>query len=61
MGDIKFGKGGEWEQGRILQVQFQNVKGNGMDQFKTTDTQVVVTPETYASGKLIYPYEKAKG
>jgi branched-chain amino acid transport system substrate-binding protein len=61
LGDIKFGTGGEWEQGRILQVQFQNVKGNGMEQFKGIDTQVVVTPEAFASGKVIYPYEKAKG
>jgi branched-chain amino acid transport system substrate-binding protein len=61
MGDIKFGKGGEWEKGRILQVQFQNVKGNGLDQFKSVDTQVVVTPAEYASGRMIYPYEKAKG
>ncbi|HET9902582.1 MAG TPA: amino acid ABC transporter substrate-binding protein [Xanthobacteraceae bacterium] len=60
-GNIKFGKGGEWEQSRILQVQFQNVKGNGVDQFKGIETQVVVTPQEFASGKPIFPYEKAKG
>ena len=60
LGDIKFGKGGEWEQSRVLQVQFQNVKGSGIDQFKDTATQVVVNPAEYESGKLIYPYEKAK-
>ncbi len=61
LGDVKFGKGGEWAESRVLQVQFQNIKGNGVDQFKGTDTQVVVTPEAYASGKAIYPFEKAKG
>ncbi|HEX2216966.1 MAG TPA: amino acid ABC transporter substrate-binding protein, partial [Xanthobacteraceae bacterium] len=60
VGDIKFGKGGEWEQSRVLQVQFQNVKGNGVDQFRGTETQVVVTPEAYASGKVIYPFASAK-
>ena len=60
MGDVKFGKGGEWAESRVLQVQFQNIKGNGVDQFKDSTTQVVLTPSEYASGKLIYPYEKAK-
>jgi branched-chain amino acid transport system substrate-binding protein len=60
LGDIKFGKGGEWAQSRVLQVQFRNVKGNGVDQFKGVDTQVVISPPEYASGTLIYPYEKAR-
>jgi branched-chain amino acid transport system substrate-binding protein len=60
LGDVKFGKGGEWAESRVLQVQFQNIKGNGVDQFKDTATQVVLTPSEYESGKLIYPYEKAK-
>jgi len=60
LGDTKFGKGGEWAQSRVLQVQFQNVKGGDMAQFKDMSTQVVVDPPAYASGKLIYPYDKAK-
>ena len=60
LGDVKFGKGGEWAESRVLQVQFQNVKGNDIAQFKDVSTQVVITPSEYASGKLIYPYEKAK-
>jgi branched-chain amino acid transport system substrate-binding protein len=60
LGDVKFGKGGEWAQSRVLQVQFQNVKGTDIGQFKGTATQVVVTPAEYESGKVIYPYEKAK-
>jgi branched-chain amino acid transport system substrate-binding protein len=60
LGDVKFGKGGEWAQSRVLQVQFQNVKGNGIDQFKDPKTQVVLTPSEYTSGAVIYPYEKAK-
>jgi branched-chain amino acid transport system substrate-binding protein len=57
---VKFGKDGEWAQSRVLQIQFQNVKGNDVAQFKDISTQVVLTPSEYASGKVIYPYEKAR-
>jgi branched-chain amino acid transport system substrate-binding protein len=60
VGDVKFGPKGEWAQSRVLQVQFQGVKSNAVDQFKDVSTQVVVAPADYESGKLIYPYEKAK-
>jgi branched-chain amino acid transport system substrate-binding protein len=60
VGDVKFGAKGEWAQSRVLQVQFQNIKGNDVAQFKDISTQVVVAPAEYASGKVIYPYEKAK-
>jgi branched-chain amino acid transport system substrate-binding protein len=61
LGDVKFGKGGEWAESRVLQVQFQNVtKPNDVSQFKDASTQVVVSPKAYESGNLIYPYERAK-
>jgi branched-chain amino acid transport system substrate-binding protein len=60
LGDVKFGKGGEWAQSRVLQVQFQHVKGNDVAQFKDMHTQVVVSPAEYKSGDVVYPYEKAK-
>src|SRR5215469_2979177 len=60
LGDVKFGEGGEWAQSRVLQVQFQNVKGNSVDQFKDVKTQVVVSPKGYESGTVVFPYEKAK-
>jgi branched-chain amino acid transport system substrate-binding protein len=60
VGDVKFGKDGEWAQGRVLQVQFHGVKGNDVDQFRGMNTQTVVTPAEYRSGDVIYPYEKAK-
>jgi branched-chain amino acid transport system substrate-binding protein len=60
VGDVKFGAKGEWAQSRVLQVQFQNVKGNDVDQFRDISTQVVVDPADYESGKLIYPFEKAR-
>jgi branched-chain amino acid transport system substrate-binding protein len=60
LGDVKFGKGGEWAQSRVLQVQFHDVKGNDVEQFRTMGTQTVLTPAEYNSGNVIYPYEKAK-
>jgi branched-chain amino acid transport system substrate-binding protein len=60
LGDIKFDKNGEWVQARMLQVQFHDVKGNDIEQFRTMGTQTVVSPAEYKSGEVIYPYEKAK-
>jgi branched-chain amino acid transport system substrate-binding protein len=60
MGDIKFGKGGEWAESRMLQVQYHGIKGNIVDQFKGMDTQTVLTPADLKTGNIIYPYEKAK-
>jgi branched-chain amino acid transport system substrate-binding protein len=60
LGDVKFGKDGEWAQPRMLQIQFHDVKGNDVEQFRAMNTQTVVTPAEYKSGDVIYPYEKAK-
>ena len=60
VGEIKFGSKGEWAQSRVLQVQYQNIKGHEIAQFKDMSTQVVVAPSEYASGEVIYPYERAK-
>ena len=56
IGSVTFGKGGEWAQSRVIQIQFQNVEANDIASFKDSRVQVVVSPEAYASGKLIYPY-----
>ena len=45
---------------RVLQVQYQNIKGHDVAQFKDMSTQVVVAPADFASGEVIYPYERAK-
>jgi branched-chain amino acid transport system substrate-binding protein len=60
IGDIKFGKGGEWAQSRVLQVQYHNIKGNSVDQFKDMSVQTIVAPARYKSGNVIYPYADAK-
>jgi branched-chain amino acid transport system substrate-binding protein len=60
MGDVKFGKGGEWAEGRMLQVQYHGIKSTDLEQFRGMDTQTVLTPPQYKTGTAIYPYEKAK-
>lgn len=60
VGDVAFGKNGEWAKSRVFQAQFRGIKGNGLDQFKTTDSLAIITPTEYKSGEVIYPYEKAK-
>jgi len=60
LGDVKFGADGEWVQSRVLQVQFQNIKGNDIGQFREVSAQAIVAPEKYKSGgKFIYPYSDA--
>lgn len=59
MGDVTFGKKGEWVHPRVLQVQFQGITGHDVDQFKDGSRQVVVAPHVMASGQLIAPYAAA--
>jgi branched-chain amino acid transport system substrate-binding protein len=60
VGDVRFGEGGGWSEARVLHVQYQNIKGAGLSEFKDAKTQAVVWPSSLASGSLIYPYAKAK-
>jgi branched-chain amino acid transport system substrate-binding protein len=60
VGEISFGKDGEWTKSRVVFTQFQNVTDNSVDQFKDTTHEVIVWPEQYRSGNMIYPYAAAK-
>jgi branched-chain amino acid transport system substrate-binding protein len=60
VGDVKFGTGGGWSEARVLQVQYQNINGADLSEFKNARTQAVVWPSHLASGALVYPYAKAK-
>jgi len=55
-GDIKFGKDGEWEQSRILMVQFQGITGNDLEQFKDPEKTIILDPPALKSGNLVYPF-----
>jgi branched-chain amino acid transport system substrate-binding protein len=60
VGDISFGKDGEWTKSRVVFTQFQHVTANSIDQFKDTSHEVIVWPDQYKSTNMIYPYAEAK-
>jgi branched-chain amino acid transport system substrate-binding protein len=60
LGEIKFGKNGEWTESGMMQVQYHGIKSNALDQFRGMDTQTVVHPPKWETGKVIYPFEKAR-
>jgi len=59
VGDVSFGALGEWAQERTLAAQFQNIKGNGVDQFRDPGTELIVYPPQFKSGDVVYPYQNA--
>ena len=59
VGKVKFGSNGEWLTPRVLQVQFQGIESGDIAQFHKPGKRVVVWPEKFKSGNVIYPYDKA--
>jgi branched-chain amino acid transport system substrate-binding protein len=60
VGKIKFGKNGEWAHGRTLMVQYQKIDSSGAEQFRKPGKKVVLYPDEFKSGNIIYPYGSAK-
>lgn len=60
LGDIAYGNDGEWAASRTLFTQFQNVAPNDLEQFRTAAREVILWPEPYRTGKMIYPYSEAR-
>src|SRR6516165_2106289 len=56
VGDVSFGKDGEWSKPRVLEVQWQNIKSNNIDEFKDTKTEAILEPEEFRTGSVIAPY-----
>jgi branched-chain amino acid transport system substrate-binding protein len=56
VGDIAYGKDGEWAESRLIWTQFQGIKSNDLAQFERPDTEVVLLPKQFKSGELIQPY-----
>ncbi len=60
MGPIKFGKKGEWAQGRMMTVQYHDIKPDAnLETWRGMSYQTVIAPKSLETGKIIYPYEKA--
>jgi len=60
VGDITFGKDGEWAKSRVVFTQYQGVAGNTLDEFKDANHELIVWPDSLKSGKVIYPYSAAQ-
>jgi branched-chain amino acid transport system substrate-binding protein len=57
VGDITFGTDGEWSKPRVLEVQWQGIKGNTLDDFKDTKLEPILTPGDYKTGTVIDGYD----
>ncbi len=60
VGKIQFGANGEWATTRTLMVQYQNIADKEVKQFFGPGKRIVLYPEAWKSGELIFPYAKAK-
>jgi branched-chain amino acid transport system substrate-binding protein len=60
VGDIKYGPNGELAESRLLEVQFHDVSGHDLDQFRDDSRQTILWPPKYATGTMVYPYATAK-
>ncbi len=60
VGDIAFGKDGEWTEGRPIWVQYHGITGHDLEQFEKPSTVTILLPVKYKTGNLIYPYLDAR-
>ncbi|MGA8759163.1 MAG: amino acid ABC transporter substrate-binding protein [Stellaceae bacterium] len=61
VGDISFGSDGEWSKARVLEIQWQGIKSNSLDQFKDTKIEPILDPPEYKTGTVIAPYNGGAG
>jgi branched-chain amino acid transport system substrate-binding protein len=60
VGKVTFAPNGEWATSRMLMVQYQNIGSNDLGQFFGPGKRVILYPDEWKSGTLIFPYAKAK-
>jgi branched-chain amino acid transport system substrate-binding protein len=60
VGDVTFGNKGEWAKSRIMTVQFQNIAGTSVDDFRGGKGETVLWPPEYKNGDPIMPYSSIK-
>ena len=60
VGDVRFGKDGEWSKPRVLEVQWQGIKGHSLEEFQSTDVEPILEPGIYRTGKVMGPYTAIK-
>jgi branched-chain amino acid transport system substrate-binding protein len=60
VGQIRFGKDGEWTEARQFTTQMQDILPNNVDQFRDGSKSPVLWPPQYKNGNVIYPYADAR-
>jgi branched-chain amino acid transport system substrate-binding protein len=60
VGDVSFGEKGEWTKARIMTIQFQNIAGTDVDEFRDGKGETVLWPDRYKNGDPILPYSEVK-
>jgi branched-chain amino acid transport system substrate-binding protein len=56
VGEIAYGKDGEWSKPRVLEVQFQDIRGTDLEQFRDTRTEAILGPAEFRTGEVVEPY-----
>ncbi len=51
---------GEWSKSRIMTVQFQDIAGTSVDDFRDGKGETVVWPKEYQAGDPVLPYSSIK-
>ena len=59
VGEVRFGADGEWAKPRYIFSQWQHLTGNDLGQLEDPKHDVVVWPNAYKTGTLIFPYTDA--
>ena len=56
VGKIRFDAKGEWAKPRLLMIQYQNIQGSNLDQYRTPGKAVILYPPEYKDGELQHPF-----
>lgn len=59
VGEVRFGRGGEWAAPRVLTVQFRGIASGASAEFAKPGSRVVLAPGDYVSGSVAAPYRAA--
>ena len=58
VGNIRFDAKGEWAKARLLMIQYQNIDGSNLDQYRTAGKAVILYPPEYKDGTLQQPFSQ---
>ncbi|MDB5601280.1 MAG: hypothetical protein JWN71_3324, partial [Xanthobacteraceae bacterium] len=60
VGEIAYNDNGDWAQPRTVFTQFQDVQPSNVEQFRDSKRQVIVWPDSFKTGNMIYPFANAR-